>query len=203
MPACSAFEWESSWIREFAERASAASASSAWVVSSRPGLNDSTAIREATSPACAPPMPSATTNSGERASSESSLARRWRPVSVTAYCSATRSMSVDLEGEFAVADAQAVTWMQRPGRLEQLLVQVGAVGGAQVLDHQYVSLLVDASVSRGGKWVLQADLGTIAATQDDLAVEVVDHPLIVPGGTLDDQPGGALGDIGAAERRGG
>src|SRR5229473_4119893 len=201
MPACSAFECESSWIRAFADRASDASASSGWVASSRPGRNDSTAIREATSPACAPPMPSATTNSGERASNESSLARRWRPVSVTAYCSATRSMSVDLEGEFAVADADAVAGMQRPGGLEQLLVQVGAVRGAQILDHDYVSLLVDARVPRGGEGVLQPDLGAIAATQHDLAVEVVDHPAIVPGGTLDDQPRRPLGDVGAAERR--
>ena len=52
----------------------------------------STASFEATSPACAPPMPSATTNSGERTISESSFARRWRPVSLPEYCSATRSI---------------------------------------------------------------------------------------------------------------
>ena len=44
------------------------------------------------------------------------------------------SSSVDLEGEFAVADAHAVARVQRPGRLQQLLVEVGAVGGAEVLD---------------------------------------------------------------------
>src|ERR1700676_2863219 len=115
-------------------------------------------MRDATSPACAPPMPSATTNSGARASSESSFARRWRPVSVPAYCSATRSISVDLEGEFAVADSQAVPWMQRPGRLQQLLVQIGAVGGLEILDDHDVALLVNASVPRGGKRVLEPDL---------------------------------------------
>ena len=59
----------------------------------QPGLEGLDGERfEATSPACAPPMPSATTNSGERTSSESSLARRWRPVSLPEYCSATRSI---------------------------------------------------------------------------------------------------------------
>ena len=38
--------------------------------------------------------------------------------------------SVDLEREFAVADAHAVARVQRPRRLEQLLVEVGAVGRA-------------------------------------------------------------------------
>src|SRR5271165_4090750 len=174
MPACSALEWDSSWIREFAWSASADSASSGSEASSRPCLNDSTAIREATSPACAPPMPSATTNSGERASSESSLARRWRPVSVPAYCSATRSMSVDLEGEFAVADAHAIAWVQGPRRLQQLLVQVGAVGGVEVLDHDDVSLFVDARMPRGGERVLEADVGLLAAAEHDVPVEVVD-----------------------------
>src|SRR5271170_1506608 len=148
IPACSALAWDSSWICELASSARAESASSGSAGSSRPCLKDSTAIREATSPACAPPIPSATTNSGERASSESSLARRWRPVSVPAYCSATRSISVDLEREFTVADAHPVTGVQRPGRLQQLLVEIGAVGGAEILDDHYVALLVDSGVPR-------------------------------------------------------
>src|SRR2546423_7310087 len=126
-------------------------------------------------------MPSATTNSGERASSESSLARRWRPVSVTAYCSATRSTSVDLEGEFAVADPQAIPGVKRPGGLEQLLVQVGAVRGPQVLDDHDVALFEDARMPRGGERVLQPDLRPIASPHHDLPVEVVDHPRVVAG----------------------
>ena len=46
------------------------------------GSNASAAILDATSPAWAPPIPSATANSGERAKYESSLAVRERPVSV-------------------------------------------------------------------------------------------------------------------------
>ena len=40
------------------------------------GSNDSAASRDATSPACAPPIPSATANSGPRAKYASSLALR-------------------------------------------------------------------------------------------------------------------------------
>ena len=54
--------------------------------------NVSTAICDATSPACAPPIPSAITNTGARAYEESSLPRRWRPVSVRWIVSAARSM---------------------------------------------------------------------------------------------------------------
>src|SRR5271170_53260 len=160
-------------------------------------------MREATSPACAPPMPSATTNSGERASSESSLARRWRPVSLPAYCSATRSTSVDLERELAVADAHPVAGVQRPGALQQLLVEVGAVGRAEIFDHDDVALLVDTGVARGGKRVLEPDLGAVAAAQHDVAVEVVDHAGIVAGGAIDHEPRRAIDERDAAERRGG
>src|SRR5271154_1705353 len=165
IPACSALAWDSSWICELASSARAESASSGSAGSSRPCLKDSTAIREATSPAWAPPIPSATTNSGERASSESSLALRWSPVSVPAYCSATRSISVDLEGEFAVADAHAVAGVQGPRRLQQLLVEIGAVGGVEVLDHDDISLFVNARMPRGGERVLEPDLGLLAAAE--------------------------------------
>src|SRR5271155_5216083 len=117
-------------------------------------------------------MPSATTNSGERASRESSLARRWRPVSVPAYCSATRSTNqpslVDLEREFAVADAHPVAGVQRSGRLQQLLVEVGAVGRIEVFDDHYVALLVHARVAGGGERVLEPDLGALAASEHDV-----------------------------------
>ena len=59
--------------------------------SGSPCSNTSTAIFDATSPAWAPPIPSATTNTGARAYEESSLPRRWRPVSVRWTVSAARS----------------------------------------------------------------------------------------------------------------
>src|SRR5262249_34500741 len=185
MPACSMLEWDSSWMRALALRARAASERSGWESSSSPPRNASTAICEATSPACAPPIPSATTNSGERASRASSLARRWRPVSVTAYCSATRSISVGLEREFALADADAVARVQGPRRLQELLVEVGAVGGVEVLDHNDVAALVHARMPGGGERILEPDLGAVPAPEHEVAVEVVDHPGVVPGGALD------------------
>jgi hypothetical protein len=51
----------------------------------------SAAVLEATSPAWAPPMPSATTKIGARTKSESSFSLRWRPVSVRKAWSSTRS----------------------------------------------------------------------------------------------------------------
>src|SRR6202035_4350625 len=147
-------------------------------------------------------MPSATTNSGERASSESSLARRWRPVSVPAYCSATRSTSVDLEGEFAVADPHAIAGMQRPRRLQHLLVEVGAVRRAEILDHDSIALLEDPRVARGGERILQTDLRLLAAAEHEIAVDVVDHPRLVPRSALDDELRRAVRDV-RAGRAGG
>src|SRR5437867_252319 len=138
--------------------------------SPRPSV--STAIREATSPACAPPMPSATTNSGARAYSESSLPRRWRPVSVLWNSSATRSISGPLPlspilvRELGVSDPDAVAAVQRLGALQQLLVEVRPVRRAEVLDHHDRALPDQPRVARGGEGVLQADLGAVAAAED-------------------------------------
>src|SRR5487761_2452760 len=202
IPACSALVCESSWMRALASWARASRARSGSSVSSRPGRNSATATLEATSPAWAPPIPSAITNRGERTSSESSFARRWRPVSVPAYCSTTRSKSVDLEGEFAVADPNAVPGVQRPWGLQQLLVEVGAVGRVEIFDDDRVALLVDAGVARGGEGILEPYLGAVAPAEDEVAVEVVDHARLMAGSSLDDQAGGPPGKVGRAERRG-
>ena len=60
---------DSAWIRALASRTSDAQALLDAARCRRAGrpAKTSTAVPEATSPACAPPMPSATTNSGERA----------------------------------------------------------------------------------------------------------------------------------------
>ena len=55
--------------------------------------NASAAMAEATSPALAPPMPSATAKNGGASTRESSLALRWRPTSVLPTCSTIRSAS--------------------------------------------------------------------------------------------------------------
>ncbi len=85
--------WERSWMRRLASiTISRRNVSGGTLGSISVGSNDSAAIFEATSPAWAPPIPSATAKSGERTNSESSLALRWRPVSERYACSATVSM---------------------------------------------------------------------------------------------------------------
>src|SRR5579859_6420372 len=180
-------------MRAFASRTSLASAASGSVGSPIPGANISTAIRDATSPARAPPIPSATTNSGARASSESSFARRWRPVSVPAYCSATRSIRspisalVDLERELALADAHAIPEVQRLGAVQKLLVEIRPVRRVEVFDHEDVPLRKHARMARGCERVLEADLRMVAAAEHQLVVEVVDHAVLVARSPLDDE----------------
>src|SRR6201999_3078745 len=106
------------------------------------------------------------------------------------------------EDEFAVADPHAIAGMQGPRRLQQLLVEVGAVGRMKVLDDDAVALLVDAGVTGGGEGVLQADLRAVAAPEDEVPVEVVDHSLLVARRTLDDEPWGAPDVVDRAEGRG-
>ncbi len=65
MPAYCSLERERSWMRRFAPRITSASASPG-DPDGRLVSNESTAISDATSPAWAPPMPSATTNRGAR-----------------------------------------------------------------------------------------------------------------------------------------
>ena len=81
-------------MRRLAVCADSTSRSSGVPCSGSPPSNTSTAIFEATSPAWAPPIPSAITNSGARANALSSFSRRWRPVSVFQVVWAARSMSV-------------------------------------------------------------------------------------------------------------
>jgi hypothetical protein len=63
-------------MRAFASRTRVSSRCSDVPSSGRPEANVSAASRDATSPACAPPIPSATTNSGARTKKLSSFARR-------------------------------------------------------------------------------------------------------------------------------
>src|SRR3954470_11901300 len=93
-------------------------------------VNVSTTIVDATSPARAPPIPSATANSGACSNTRSSLLRRWRPVSDLAKLSwATRSISGPslYERELVVADSDPVPHVERLGTVQQVAVEVGAV----------------------------------------------------------------------------
>ena len=77
--------------------------------------------------------------------------------------------------------------VQRLRAAEELLVEVGAVGGAEVLDHHHAALADDLRVARRGERVLQADLGLVAAAQHRALAEVVLHARRVAGRALDDQ----------------
>src|SRR2546421_1700023 len=145
------------------------------------------AIRDATSPACAPPMPSATTNTGARAYALSSLSRRWRPVSVLQIVSAARSISVEVR-ELGIADPDSVTGMQGLRTGERLVVQKSAVRGPEILDHDNVALTRDSRVARGREWILETDLH-IPTPERGAALEVVCGAGLVTGGALHEQPG--------------
>ena len=66
MPARWVSERERSWMRGWRSSMMWTQALGRESPSGIPAPKDSTAISDATSPACAPPMPSATTNSGAR-----------------------------------------------------------------------------------------------------------------------------------------
>ena len=116
------------------------------------GSNDSAAIRDATSPACAPPIPSATRTAASRRRTNPRWRCRWRPVSVRNACSTTRSnlrlRYLQLEPELRVADLDLVEVGELRLPLEHRLVQESAVGRVHVLDVVVGPARVDAGVDR-------------------------------------------------------
>src|SRR6185503_10045710 len=103
--------------------------------------------------------------------------------------------------ELAVADAHAVAAVQRLRAGQELLVQVRAVRGAEILQHHDPALSQQAGVAGGRERVLKADLGLVAAAHDRALADVVLHPRRVAGRALDDQAGLAVA-VGAVVRRG-
>ena len=106
-----------------------------------------------------------------------------------------------LEKLAQTGDAAHVAWLDARAASHRRAADDRAVRRSEVLDDQDVALLVDAGVPGGGKWILEADLGAVAAAEDDLAVEVIDHPGVVTGSALHDQAGGPAREIHAPERR--
>src|SRR4051812_20349931 len=165
-------------MRAFASRTTVARRSStepspgrAWL-----SVNVSTTIVDATSPARAPPIPSATANSGACSKTRSSLLRRWRPVSDLAKLSwATRSITRPslYEREFVVANPDAVSGVQGLWSFEQVAVEVGAVGRVQILYHQHVSLPENPAMARGGERILKTDLRRVPAAEHRSLAQVV------------------------------
>src|SRR5215208_7659247 len=134
-------------MRRLASRTMPASWASGGSLDSRACSTASTATADATSPAFAPPMPSATANSGGLTTSESSFAVRWRPTSVRPACSTMRSATrLLLVAIFAVADPDRVRPLEPLRGLDLSAVQVRAVGGAHVLQVHEAAALEDARV---------------------------------------------------------
>src|SRR5919112_1081108 len=136
-------------MRRLASRTIFASCASGGSADSVAPSTASTATADATSPALAPPIPSATANSGGLTTSESSLALRWRPTSVRPACSMMRRATASallLVAVFAVADADRVTHLEPLRRLHLAAVQVGPVRGAHVLHVHELGARKDARV---------------------------------------------------------
>src|SRR5205823_5239207 len=129
-----------------------------------------------------------TTNTGARANAQSSFSRRWRPVSVLAIVSEARSMATLLHvRELAVADPDPVAVMKRLRPGQQLLVQIGSVSGAEILNHYHLPLTRDAGVARGGERVVEPDLDVPAAQRQAAVRDPVGHPRRLAGDALDQQ----------------
>src|SRR5438876_6625921 len=156
-----------------ARRSSGGADSSCW-------SKASTAIREATSPARAPPIPSATAKTGARSRYESSLLCRCRPTSVrlafSTTCRATASLLVAVLG---VADPDRVARLELLRAVDLALVQVGAVCRAEVLDEHRVAAREDAGVRRRRERILDQHVRRRGSTQCCLAVQLEDRARLV------------------------
>src|SRR5215212_3267096 len=155
-------------MRRLASRTMLASCASGGSPDSVAPSTASTATADATSPAFAPPIPSATANRGGFTTSESSLALRCRPTSVRPACSMMRRATASallLVAVFAVAYADRVAHLEPLRRLHLTTVQVGPVRGAHVLDVHELGARKDARVGRRGERVVHADLRAVGPAQ--------------------------------------
>src|SRR5215217_5108246 len=155
-------------MRRFASRTMLASCASVDSPESVAPSTASTATADATSPAFAPPIPSATANSGGLTTSESSFALRCRPTSVRPACSMmarATATALLLVAVFAVAYANRVRHLQPLGGPDLAAVQVGAVRGAHVLQVHEVRAREDARMGRRREGVVHAYVGVVGAPE--------------------------------------
>src|SRR5215207_6562164 len=178
-------------MRRLASRTMPASCASAGSLDSGALPTASTATADATSPAFAPPIPSATANSGGLTTSESSLALRCRPTSVRPACSMMRratARALLLVAVFAVAYADRVRHLQPLGRLDLAAVQVGAVGGAHVLEVHELGPRKDARVGGRSEGVVHANVRVIGAPEGRTVADVERGPRLAAHGGHHVQP---------------
>ena len=103
------------------------------------------ASRDATSPACAPPIPSATAKSGGSQTYASSLCRRLRPGSVAAACARASCARTSAPSRRCGRRRRASS---RCGCVDRIAVHERAVRRADVLDPDAVAARLDARVAR-------------------------------------------------------
>ena len=86
--------------------------------------------------------------------------------------------------------------VQRPRAVEELLVEVGPVRRAEILDHDDPALAHEPRVAGGGERILEMDLD-VAAPERRALLDVVLHAPVMAGHRLDDEPRGAGARIAA------
>ena len=148
------------------------------------------AVAAATSPAAGPPMPSATANRGLATRSSSWLLERTRPTSVAAP--ARSSIIGGLPWSSCRSGAcRPCAWSTAVGDLP--LVEVGAVGGPEVLDVEIAVAAEHPGVQLGHEGVV-GDRHPAAAGPPDGHL-VAEGELLAPaiGGLHHDQPLAARG----------
>src|SRR5215217_389274 len=152
-------------MRSLAARATAARRSSGDASGCGSSSNVPTAMPEATSPARAPPMPSATANSGLRSRYESSFPCRARPTSDSAAFSTTRNANrLLLVPVLGLADADAVRHLQLLGPAQLATVQICPVGRAHVFYVHELAARKDPGVGGRRERVLDRDVRAGPAT---------------------------------------
>src|SRR3954452_17417868 len=124
------------------------------------------ASSEATSPARAPPIPSATANIGGATKRAGSLLSRCRPTSLAPVYSTIRSaIRLLLVAVLGVADTNHVRPLEALAARQLAAIEVGPVGGPHVLDVHVIAPLIDARVTGGRELILHLDLRPVRATE--------------------------------------
>src|SRR5215211_2234689 len=189
-------------MRRLAPRAMASRRPSGGVSSAAFSPNASVAICDATSPALAPPIPSATAKKGGSMSSASSLEDRWRPTSVLPTCSTIRRAIARASLLVAVL---AVAYPDHVGDLEPLRraqlppVQISPVGGPHVLDIHEVAAGEYSRVGGRCERVVHRNVRRIGPSEHRAACDIEQRAGLIPhcGDHLQPRPGVAASVLGA------
>src|SRR5579864_1935292 len=96
-----------------------------------------------------------------------------------------RSLEV---GELRIPDPDPIARMQGLRSAQRLLVQVGAVGRSEILDHEDVSLARDSGMTGGGERIIDLDLDLASPQRGSRRRYVVGDAGLMTGCALDQEP---------------